>query len=43
MLMGKNIHSFNFVSIMNSCFIQYNAPFVDYVIVAQEINSFYQK
>ena len=29
-----------FLLIMNSCFIQYNAPLVEYVNVAQEINSF---
>ena len=28
---------------MNSCFIQYNAPLVEYVNVAQEIDSFCQK
>ena len=28
---------------MNSCFIQYNAQFVKYVNVAQEIDSFCQK
>ena len=27
---------------MNSCLIQYNAPLVEYVNVAQEINSFCQ-
>ena len=32
-----------FVSIMNSCFIQYNEPLVEYVNVAQEIDSFCQK
>ena len=32
-----------FVLIMNSCFIQYNAPLVEYVNVTQEVNSFYQK
>ena len=31
-----------FVSIMNSFFIQYNAPLVEYVNVAQEIDSFCQ-
>ena len=29
-----------FVSIMNSCFTQYNAPLVEYVNVAQEMDSF---
>ena len=28
--------------IMNSCFIQYNAPLVEYVNLAQEIDSFCQ-
>ena len=32
-----------FVSNMNSCFIQHNAPLVEYVTVAQEIDSFCQK
>ena len=32
-----------FVSTMNSCLIQYNAPLVEYVNVAQEIDSFCQK
>ena len=32
-----------FVLFMNSCFIQYNAPLVEYVNVAQEINSLCQK
>ena len=31
------------VLIMNCCFIQYNAPLVEYVMVAQEINLFSQK
>ena len=32
-----------FVLIMNSFFIQYNAPLVEYVNVAQEVNSLGQK
>ena len=32
-----------FVLTMNSCFLQYNAPLVDYVNVPQEIDSFRQK
>ena len=32
-----------FVSTMNSCFIQYNAAFVEYVNLAHEIDSFCQK
>ena len=38
-------HSFltKLVLIVNSCFIQYNALIVKYVIVAQNINSFFQK
>ena len=44
MLMRK-ITSFltEFVLIMNSCFIKYNAQLVEYVSVAQEINSFCHK
>ena len=32
-----------FVLIMNSFFIQYNPPLVEYINAAQEINSFCQK
>ena len=41
---GKE-HPFSteFVLIMNSCFIQYNAPLVEYVDVAQQVNLFCQK
>ena len=31
------------VSIMNSCFIQYNASLVEYVKVAQEVNALSKK
>ena len=32
-----------FVLIMNSCFIQYNAPLVENVNIAQEVNAFSKK
>ena len=38
----KNPILTEFVLIMNSCFIQYNAPLVEYVSLAQEINAFCQ-
>ena len=43
MLLRKK-HPFltEFVSIMNSCFIQYIAPLVEYVNAAEERNSFCQ-